>query len=102
VEIDIRARNAPITDAIREQASSVFEKVERQVSPYAQLHLELIRESNPHNPVPEIAEATLHLKGTVLRARDESPDMMHSLANVADKLSRQVKRYTEKRRGPRH
>jgi putative sigma-54 modulation protein len=45
-----------------------------------------------------VAEATLHLKGVTLRAREASPQMLHSLNLVVDELARQVKRHRDKRR----
>ena len=46
----------------------------------------------------DVAEATLYLKGITLRARDSSPQMLHSLNLVVDELARQVKRHRDKRR----
>ena len=40
----------------------------------------------------------MYLKGVTLRARDASPDMLHSLNLVVDELARQVKRHRDKRR----
>ena len=45
-----------------------------------------------------VAEATLHLKGVTLRAKDASTDIKHSINLVADELARQVKRHRDKRR----
>jgi putative sigma-54 modulation protein len=45
-----------------------------------------------------VAEATLYLKGVTLRARDASPEILHSLNLVCDELARQVKRHRDKRR----
>ncbi len=45
-----------------------------------------------------MVEATLYLKGITLRARDASPQMLHSLNLVVDELARQVKRHRDKRR----
>jgi putative sigma-54 modulation protein len=45
-----------------------------------------------------VAEATLHLKGVTLRARDASRDLIHSINLCAEELSVQVKRHRDKRR----
>jgi len=60
--------------------------------------VELFQERNPAIADSQVAEATLHLKGTTLRARDASPDIVHSFNMVADELAVQVKRHREKRR----
>ena len=49
----------------------------------------------------QVAEATLQLKGTTLRASESSTDMGHSINLMADDLARQVKKHRDKRRGRR-
>jgi putative sigma-54 modulation protein len=45
-----------------------------------------------------VAEATLRLKGTTLRARESSRDLKHSINLISEELARQVKRHRDKRR----
>jgi putative sigma-54 modulation protein len=102
VRIEIRGRNTPITDAVREHVEERFTtRIGKQVSELATLEVELLVERNPAIAESKVAEATLHLKGVTLRAREGSADLMHSVDLVADKLARQVKRHREKRRGRR-
>jgi putative sigma-54 modulation protein len=101
MRIDIKGRNVPVTDDLREHVERRLEKVSRQVSDLARLEIELFRERNPRVADREVAEATLYLKGVTLRARDASPQMLHSLNLIADELARQVKRHRDKRRGRR-
>jgi putative sigma-54 modulation protein len=76
-----------------------LEKVARQVSPQAELTIELREEQGASES--QVAEATLRLKGTTLRAREQSSDMGHSVNLVADDLARQVKKHRDKRRARR-
>jgi len=101
MRIDIKGRNFPVTDEMREQIERRFQKVGKQVSPLAVLEVELSEERNPANPENQVAEATLHLKGTTLRAKDASRDMGHAVNLMADEMARQVKRHREKRRARR-
>ncbi len=98
MRIDIKGRNVPVTDDVREHLERRLEKVARQVSEFARLEVELIKEPNPRVADHDVAEATLYLKGATLRARDASPQMLHSLNLVVDELARQVKRHRDKRR----
>lgn len=98
MQIDIKGRNVPVTDEMRKRVTRRLDKVARQVSPLARAELEIFRERNPSIPEREVAEATLHLKGVTLRARECSADMQHSLNLVAEELARQVKRHRDKRR----
>jgi len=98
MRISVKGRNLPVSDELREHVTRRFNKVERQVSELAELEVEVFEERNPAIADSQVAEATLHLKGVTLRARDASPDMVHSINLVSDELAKQVKRYREKRR----
>jgi putative sigma-54 modulation protein len=98
VRISIKGRNTPVTDDLREHVAKRFRKIERQVSPLAELEVEVKEERNPAIADSQVAEVTLHLKGVTLRARDRSRDMVHSINLCADELARQVKRHRDKRR----
>jgi putative sigma-54 modulation protein len=96
--IDIKGRNVPVTDDIRAHAERRLNKISRQVSELARLEIEISRERNPRVADCHVAEATLYLKGVTLRARDASPEMIHSINLIVDELARQVKRHRDKRR----
>ncbi len=101
MQIEVKGRHVPITDELREQVERRFAKVAKQVSGSAVLQIELMQEQNPKNPRCEVAEATIHLKGVTLRAREAARDMPHAINLVAEDIARQVKRTRDKRRGPR-
>ena len=101
MRIEVKGRNLPVTDELREYVTRRFDKVAKQVSPLAVLEVELREERNPANPDKQVAEATLYLKGVTLRAKEASRDAKHSLNLVSDELGRQVKRHRDKRRGRR-
>jgi putative sigma-54 modulation protein len=98
MQIDIKGRNVPVTDEIRTHAARRLDKVARQVSELARIEIEIFKEPNPRVSDCHVAEATLYLKGVTLRARDRSPEMLHSLNLMIDELARQVKRHRDKRR----
>ena len=98
MQIDIRGRNVPVTEELREHAERRLGKIARQVSDLARLEIEIFHERNPRVADCEVAEATLYLKGVTLRARDASPEMIHSINLMVDELARQVKRHREKLR----
>ena len=90
MQTEVKGRNVTVTDELRECVQRRFEKVGKQVSELAVLEVELSEERNPANPESHVAEATLHLKGITLRARDASRDPKHSINLVAENLARQV------------
>jgi putative sigma-54 modulation protein len=98
MRIEVKGRNLPVSDDLREHVAKRFRKVERQVSELAELEIEVFEERNPAIADSQVAEATLHLKGVTLRARDASPDLLHSINLCAEELGVQVKRHRDKRR----
>lgn len=98
MRIEVKGRNLPVSDDLREHVAKRFRKVERQVSELAELEVEVFEERNPAIADNQVAEVTLHLKGVTLRARDASPDIAHSINLCADELHIQVKRHRDKRR----
>jgi len=98
MRIEIKGRNVPVGDDLRKRVETKFGKVARQVSRLAEMEIELKEERNPSIRESQVAEATLHLKGVTLRARERSDDMVHSINMVAEDLARQVKRHRDKRR----
>ncbi|MGA2319257.1 MAG: ribosome-associated translation inhibitor RaiA [Solirubrobacteraceae bacterium] len=98
MQIDIKGRNVPVTDEIRMHAERRLNKVARQLSELARLEIEIFKEPNPRVADCQVAEGTLYLKGVTLRARDSSPEMLHSLNLMIDELARQVKRHRDKLR----
>lgn len=102
MRIQVKGRSGVIIDdELRSRVDKKLDKVARQVSALAELELELSEERNPAIRESQVAEATLHLKGVTLRARESSTDMGHSINLVAEDLARQVKKHRDKRRGRR-
>ncbi|HUA72066.1 MAG TPA: ribosome-associated translation inhibitor RaiA [Solirubrobacteraceae bacterium] len=98
MRIEVKGRNLPVSEDLREHVAKRFRKVDRQVSELAELEVEVFEERNPAIADNQVAEATLHLKGVTLRARDASPDILRSINLCADELHIQVKRHRDKRR----
>jgi ribosome hibernation promoting factor len=98
MRIEIRGRNLEITDELRGHVMKRFRRVGKQVSELATLDVELYEERNPSITDSQVAEATLRLKGTTLRAREASPEMAHTVHELAEDIRRQVKKHRELRR----
>lgn len=98
MRIEIRGRNVEITDELRGHVTKRFRRVGRQVSELATLDVEVYEERNPSIADCHVAEATLRLKGVTLRAREASPDIAHTIHELAEDIRRQVKKHRELRR----
>jgi putative sigma-54 modulation protein len=98
MRIEIRGRNVEVTDELREHVIKRFRRVGRQVSELATLDIEVYEERNPSIADSHVAEATLRLKGVTLRAREASPEIAHTIHELAEDIRRQVKKHRELRR----
>jgi putative sigma-54 modulation protein len=98
MRIEIRGRNVEIDEELREHVRKRFRRVGKQVSELATLDVELSEERNPSIRDCHVAEATLRLKGVTLRAHEASPEMAHTVHELAEDIRRQVKKHREKRR----
>lgn len=99
MNIVIHGKNIEIIDAIREY---VNEKIDKAVSHFQSLtnevnvHLSVAR--NPRiNPNKQSAEVTIYANGTVIRAEESSDSLYASIDLVADKITRQLRKYKERR-----
>ena len=75
MQIEVKSRNTPVNDELREYVERRFQKVAKQVSELARLEIELKEEKNPAIADNMVAEATLFLKGVTLRASDNARDL---------------------------
>jgi putative sigma-54 modulation protein len=98
MKLVIHGRNIDITDAIREH---VEQKILKAVSHFKHLtnevdvHLSVAK--NPRIGASQSAEVTLFVDGAVVRAQESSENLYASIDLVADKISRQLRKFKEKR-----
>jgi len=97
MRIEIKARKVAVSDDLRKRIEKRFEKIAKQVSPLAELEVLLSEDRNPRVADKQIAEVTLRLKGTTLRAREASANMVTAINEASEDLARQVKRVKAKR-----
>ena len=97
MQIEIKGRKVAVSEDLRTRVEKRFEKVAKQVSPLAELEVELSEDRNPRVADSQIVEATLRLKGRTLRVKEASANMVTAVNEAADDLCRQVKRVKEKR-----
>jgi putative sigma-54 modulation protein len=98
MRIEVRGRNVEVDEELREHVLKRFRRVGRQVSDLATLDVTIWEERNPAIVDSQVAEATLRLKGVTLHAKEASPEIAHTVHELAEDIRRQVKKHREKRR----
>ena len=98
MKLVIQGKNIEITDAIRDH---VRQKIQKAVTHYERLAMEvdvhLSVANNPRITEQQTAEVTIYANGSVIRAEESSENLYASIDLVADKVSRRLRKYKEKR-----
>ncbi len=101
MQLHVKGKNLEVNDSIRSYAERKLQKLERRVHAATVVELELAVEKNPSIADSQVAEATVHVKGGILRARETSHDMKAAIDELADKLVRQLNDRHDKKLGHR-
>ncbi|MCY7332023.1 MAG: ribosome-associated translation inhibitor RaiA [Pseudanabaena sp. CAN_BIN31] len=98
MKLVIQGKNMEVTEAIREY---VEQKIDKAVSHFQTLttevdvHLSVAR--NPRIASSQSAEVTVYANGAVIRAEDKSENLYASIDLVADKISRKLRKFKERK-----
>ena len=97
MQLHVKGKNLEVNDSIRSYAERKLQKLDRRVHELTRVEIELAVEKNPSIAESQVAEATVHLKGHTLRARETARDMKAAIDELVDKLVRQVRDIHDKR-----
>ena len=101
MQLHVKGKNLEVSDSMRSYVERKLQKLDRRVHELTEVEIELAVERNPSIADSQVAEATVHLKGRTLRARETARDMKAAVDQLADKLTRQVRDLHDKRVGGR-
>ncbi len=87
-----------ISDRTREYVEKKAGKLDRYLADIDEASLELARESVRSSQDSHIAQLTVRVRGTILRAEERAPDVFTAFDSVLDKMYRQIMRYKTRRR----
>ncbi|MEL6351341.1 MAG: ribosome-associated translation inhibitor RaiA [Cyanobacteria bacterium J06627_28] len=103
MKLVIQGKNIEITDAIR---NHVNQKIEKATAHFQTLinkvDVNLSVENNPRIAPKQATEVTIYLSNAVVRAEESSENMYATIDMVTDKVTRQLRKYKEKRRDQSH
>jgi putative sigma-54 modulation protein len=97
MKLVLQSKNIEITDAIRDY---VNQKIAKAVSHFEQIttgiDVCLSVAKNPRIAAAQVAEVTIYANGATIRAEEASEHLYASIDLVADKISRQLRKYKER------
>ena len=98
MELTITGKNMQINDRIREYVEKKASKLDRYLNNIDDASLELTRSSAKSAEDRHIAQLTVRVKGSILRAEERAADVFTAFDAVLDKMYRQIVRYKTRRR----
>ena len=99
MEIIITGKNMEVSDRVREYVDKKASKLDRYLANMDEASLELTRAGTKSAEDRHIAQLTVRVRGSILRAEESAADVFTAFDSVLDKMYRQIIRYKTKRRG---
>lgn len=96
MELVIKGKNFPVSEAVRDYLERRLSKLSRHLNGIGEVKAELSLEHTRSQQDRHVVQVTLMHKGTILRAEERSPDVFTAIDRVAEALDRQVERYKGK------
>lgn len=93
MNITVTGRNIAVTDALRSYVEDKLQSATNVFDIPMDAEVVLRVEKNPSNPVPQVVEVTVFVKGAVVRVSEAAADMYVAVDMAADRVSRQLRKF---------
>lgn len=93
MNITVTGRNIAVTDALRDYVEEKLAAATNVFDIPMNTEVVLRVEKNPSNPVPQVVEVTIFVKGAVVRVSEAATDMYAAIDMAADRVSRQLRKF---------
>lgn len=96
MKILVNGRNIQLTEAIKAHVTEKFSRLEHSYDFLLEIHVFLGVEKNPRIQNNHTAEATVHVRGAILRMESASTDLYASIDVLLDKVDRGLGKHKTK------
>lgn len=97
MDITVKGRHIEVSQALRDYAEEKIGRVDKILENMIRgVEVVFHAEKNPSIENNQVAEVTIHTKGSVLRAREAATDMFAAVDLVSEKLETQARKYKGK------
>ena len=93
MNITVTGRGIEVTAAMRSYVEEKLQAATNVLDMPMEAETVLRVEHNPYNPVPQVVEVTVRVKGAVVRVSEAAVDMYAAIDLAADRVSRQLRKY---------
>ncbi len=98
MDVQIYNRNLELTDRLSDYVYSKLEKFERYLPNVESVRVDLAETNIRDASRRMVAQLTMHVPGTILRAEERGADIFAAFDVVLDKMERQIQRYKGRKR----
>jgi putative sigma-54 modulation protein len=102
MELSIFARNMEVTPRLREHVEMKVGRLDRYLPSIDEARVDLTVENTRRAAHRQVAQLTVRVPGTILRAEERDQDMFAAIDAVLDKMYRQIARYKGRRQDRWH
>ena len=102
MDIQLTARNIEITPHLQEYVDKKISKLDRYLPSINEARVDLRVENTRSNSHSQVAQLTIWIGKTVLRAEERASDMFSAIDQTVDKMQRQISRFNKRRQNRRH
>lgn len=102
MDVELKSRDVALTDQVRDYVEKRFGRVARHLPDVRATRIELRHEQKRSQGDVHIAQVTMWVDRTILRAEEMHPDLFAAIDLASDKLLRQADRFKGKRVDRRH
>ncbi|MBY0402449.1 MAG: ribosome-associated translation inhibitor RaiA [Cyanobacteria bacterium] len=96
MRIIVNGRNIHLTDAIKAYVDEKFQRLDTHYDFIHEIHVFLSVEKNPSISNNQLAEATVHVHGAVVRVEESSDSLYASIDKLLDKVDRSLNKHKTK------
>jgi putative sigma-54 modulation protein len=96
LKVIVNGRNIDLTDAIKGQVHEKLERLEHHYDFIQEIHVFLSVDKNPRIKDNQHAEATVHVKGAVVRVEVKTDNLYASIDKLVDKIDRSLRKHKTK------
>lgn len=96
MQIVTNGRNIELTDAIKSHVQNKVSRLNEHFDFIQEVHVILEVEKNPRIAQNQLAEATVHVPGAIIRVEAASENLYSSIDTLVDKIERSLRKHKTK------
>ena len=96
MDVVVRGHNMELTQGLKDHAQEKFGKLDKFFENIQEIRVELVKNDTRSEDKRLVAQITIFVAGSIVRAESSSKDMYASMDMVYDKLEKQLTKYKEK------